>query len=166
MTLQDLIYWFGENQTGVLGYFGVLLVFTLILIAIVNNSNFDAVKYLLSAVVYAVTVPGILSAIILLYSLFILKADLLNVNVVVYFVPVIAMVLTLVIMNKKVPMRKIPGFDRLSGLMIMICVAFSIVFVLQKTYFGIFLFGGFTQLLVVFAVLLIIIRVAWARITK
>lgn len=166
MSLQDLINWFGDNQTSILGYFAVLLILSLVLITITNDKNFNSIKYLLSAVIYAVTVPGILSAIIILYSLFILNANLLNVNVVVYFVPVIAMILTLVIINKKIPMRRIPGFDRLSGLMIMISVAFSIVFVLQKTYFGIFLFGGFTQLLVVFAVLLIVLKVAWSRITK
>ncbi|UII31276.1 hypothetical protein LVD17_23575 [Fulvivirga ulvae] len=166
MSLQDLINWFGDNQPGVLVYFGVLLILSLALITIVNANNFNVIRYLLSAVVYAVTVPGILSAIVILYSLFILKTNLLAVNIVVYFVPVIAMILVLVIINKKVAMKRIPGFGRLSGLMIMISVAFSIVFVLQKTYFGIFLFGGFAQLLVVFAILFIILKVAWARITK
>lgn len=166
MTIQDTIDWFSANQYVTLGYFIGLLLLTLLLVSIVNQNNFAQIKYLLSIIVYAVTIPGMLASILILYSFFILNVSLLNVSIVAYFVPVIAMILTLIIMNKRVPMRKIPGFDRLSGLMIMICVAFSIVFVLQKTYFGIFFIGGFLQLLVVFAVLLIIIKVAWTRISK
>jgi len=61
---------------------------------------------------------------------------------------------------------QLPGFNRLSGLFIMIAIAFGIIFVLQRTYFGVLILGGFTQVLIVFAVLMIILRVAWSRLTK
>lgn len=166
MTIQNLIDWFSENQYIVLGYFGAILVVSILVVLVANKKNIGSLKYVMSVLVYGVTVPGILAFILTLYSLLMLKTSLLNVSVVSYFVPVIAMVLTLFILSKKVHMRDIPGFNKLSSLMVMIGIAFSIVFVLQKTYFGVLFIGGFTQLIIVFAVLLVIIKIAWARLVK
>lgn len=163
MTIQSLIDWFSENPYLILGYFIITLVLSLLITSITKNENVHKIKYVLSVLVYAVTIPGILSAILILYSLFILQTNLLNLSIVAYFVPLMAMIITLIIINKKVKMSYIPGFDRLSGLMIIISIAFIIIFVLQRTYFGVLFIGGTAQLLIVFVLLLFILRKAWSR---
>ncbi len=166
MTLQDLLDWFGQHQYWVLGYFLGLLVLTILITLILNKKNINSLKYVMSAIVYGVAVPGILATILVLYSLFILRTSLLQVSVIAYFVPILAAILTLFILNKKVHMNQIPGFKRLSALLLMILISFAIVFVLQKMYFGVFFIGGFGQLILVFAVVLIVLKFAWARFTK
>ncbi len=166
MTIQNLIDWFDQNQYLTLGYFSVILILTIIIVFIVNQNNFKSLKYALSAIVYAVTIPGILAAMLILYGLLMQRTNMLQVSILSYFVPIVAMIVTLIILNKKVPMRSIPGFDKLSGLIIMISIAFGIIFVLQKTYFGVLFFGSIIQLFIVFIILLVILRIAWSRFTK
>ena len=166
MTIQDLIDWFSQNQNFTLGYFAVILALSILTILTINQNNIKSLKYVLSAIVYAVTIPGVLAVLLMLYALLMQRTNILNVSVVTYFVPIIAMVITLVILNRKVKMRQIPGFDKLSSLIIMISIAFSIVFVLQKTYFGILFIGGISQLFIAFIILLLILKVAWSRLTK
>ena len=166
MTIQDLINWFSQNQNFTLGYFGVILILSILTILVVNKNNIKSLKYVLSAIVYAVTIPGVLAILLMLYALLMQRTNILNVSVITYFVPIIAMVITLIILNRKVTMRQIPGFDKLSSLIIMISIAFSIVFVLQKTYFGVLFIGGISQLFIAFVILLLILKVAWSRLTK
>ncbi len=166
MTIQDLIDWFSQNQNFTLGYFGGILVLSILTILVINQNNIKSLKYVLSAIVYAVTIPGVLAVLLMLYALLMQRTNILNVSVVTYFVPIIAMVITLIILNRKVKMRQIPGFDKLSSLIIMISIAFSIVFVLQKTYFGVLFIGGISQLFIAFIILLLILKIAWSRLTK
>lgn len=166
MTIQELIDWFSTNPYLVLGYFAAMLLLTLIAVSVVSQNNFKQVRYFMSMLIYGVTVPGILAIFLTLYALLFLGNSLLNVSIVIYFVPILTMVLTLVILNKKVAMKDIPGFGKLSALIIMIGIAFIIIFVLQKSYFGVFFNGGFTQLMLVFAILLVVLRFSWARLTK
>lgn len=166
MTIQNLIDWLGEHHTLSLWYFSVILMLTVVTVLIVKPANLKYVKYVMSGIVYAVTIPGILASLLTLYVLLIMRTSLLDVNIMAYFMPIVAMIMTLVILNKRVVMSSIPGFGRLSGLMIMIGITFTIVFVLQKTYFGVLFIGSFLQLLVLFVVLFIVLMVAWSRFTK
>ena len=166
MTIQEVINWFTQNPYSILGYFIVLLVVTVLAVSIVNQTNFKNLKYIMSALVYGVTVPGILAVLLVLYNLLFLRANLLNLSVIAYFVPIVAMIATIVILNRKVTMKDIPGFDKLAALMVIIGICFIILFVLQKSIFGVFFIGGFTQLLVVFVVLLIVIKLSWAKLRK
>jgi len=166
MTIQELIDWLGNNQNSVLWYFGGILVLTLLLLLIVNRNNFATTRYLMSAVVFAVTIPGILAVLLTLYALLIQRTSILEVNMLAYFVPIVAMALVLFLLNKKVSMSKIPGFDKLSALMLIIGIAFILVFVLQRMFFGIFFVGGFGQLIGVFLVILVVLKFAWSKLTK
>ena len=166
MTLQDLINWFSIHQTDVLIYFGVFFVLSLLIVWMIRPNNFNFFKYIISFLVYGVTLPGILSAILIAYSFFILKRSLLNVSFVTYFLPIISMTATLLILNSKVKMKDVPGFNRLSSLMVIISITFFLVFVLQKMHFGVFFIGGFSQLIILFIVLFVVLKLAWKRFTK
>jgi len=72
---------------------------------------------------------GVLTA----YALFFTKENLLDVSIVVYLLPIISMVVTLVLIRKNVSFEDVPGFERLSGLMVMIACSFAIALVIQKT---------------------------------
>ena len=166
MTIQDLINWFSSYQYLVLGYFIAILILAFVMNAIVSPKNIDTIKYIMSTLVYGVAVPGMLAIFLVLYNILFLNTSILQISIVAYFLPIAAMILTLIILNRKVKMNQLPGFSKLSSLFIIISIAFGIIFVLQRTYFGVLILGGFTQVLVVFAVLMIILRLAWTRLTK
>jgi hypothetical protein len=98
-------------------------------------------KYLYSILVYLACVPGAFAAVLTAYTLFFSHENLLDVNALVYFLPLVSMVVTLVFIRKNVAFDLIPGFDRLSGLMIMIACSFAIALAIQKTRIWI-VFGG------------------------
>ncbi|MBK6264934.1 hypothetical protein JKA74_07790 [Marivirga sp. S37H4] len=166
MTIQDLINFLSESQYIILAYFCILFIATLILSTTVNRNNFNRLKYVASVIVYGVCIPGILAAVLTFYMFFILSANLLELNVMIYFLPIIFMVLSLFILSKKIGMKAIPGFGKLSALMILIGTSFFIIFVLQRTYFGVVFLGGIIQLLIAFVCLFLILKYAWSRLIK
>ncbi|MBW1297313.1 hypothetical protein [Aquimarina litoralis] len=167
MTVQDFINWFGNHPNLVLGYFAVVIVISLIGLLFVKRSNFKPpITYFYGALIYAVTIPGLLALVLLLYSFFFLKTNLLQLDLVTYFVPLIAMIVSLIIINKTVSMSQIPGFGKLSGLFMLIMITFIITYVLQRMFFGVFFVGRFQYLIGFFLLLLIGIKIAWDRIVK
>ncbi|WP_108866781.1 hypothetical protein [Aquimarina aquimarini] len=167
MTIQEIISWFANNPNLILGYFAVIIILSLLGLAVVNQRNFKPpINYFYGMLVYAVTIPGLLALIIILYSFFFLKVNLLQVDVLAYFVPVISMFVTLFIINRTVPMSRIPGFDKLSGLFIIVAITFVITYIAQRMFFGVFFVGRFQYLIIFFLALLLILRIAWRKITK
>jgi len=98
-------------------------------------------KYFYSVLVYLVCVPGMFAAVITAYTLFFSGENLLDANLLVYFLPIASMVATLVLIRKNVSFDDIPGFDHLSGLMVMVGCSFAIALAIQKTRIWVF-FGG------------------------
>jgi hypothetical protein len=98
-------------------------------------------KYCYSALVYLTCVPGTFAAVITAYTLFFTRENLMDVNPLVYFLPIASMVATLVLIHKNVTFDQVPGFDRLEGLMVMIACSFALALAIQKTNIWI-VFGG------------------------
>jgi hypothetical protein len=108
-------------------------------------------KYLYSVLVYLTCLPGVFAAVLTAYALFFTKENLLDVSFQVYILPIVSMVGTLVLIRKKVRFDEVPGFDRLSGLMVMIGCSFLIALVIQKTRIFIFFGGSIGRLFVLAA---------------
>ena len=98
-------------------------------------------KYCYSVLVYLTCVPGTFAAVITGYTLFFTRENLMDVNPLVYFLPLASMVVTLVLIHKNVSFDLVPGFDRLEGLMVMIACSFVLALAIQKTRIWI-VFGG------------------------
>ena len=90
-------------------------------------------KYMYSVLVYWVCLPGVLAAVVSGYTLFFVRENLLDKNLVLYFLPVVSMVVTLVLIGKNVSFDDVPGFDRLSGLITVVAVTFIAVLAVEKT---------------------------------
>jgi hypothetical protein len=78
------------------------------------------------------------------------RENLLDVNPLVYFLPIIPMIVTLVFIHKTVSFDDVPGFNRLSGLMVMVACSFAVALAIQKTKIWIF-FGGSIERLFILA---------------
>src|SRR6185312_16756626 len=95
-------------------------------------------------------IPGLLACVLTGYQLFFQRADLLNVNIAVYFLPIFSMIVTLIFIHKTVNFENVPGFDRISGLMVMIGCSFVIALIIDKTRI-LLLFHGPIVMLLAFA---------------
>ena len=166
MTIQTLIDWLATHPYYILYYFSGILLIAIVIISTLGRSSIGTLKYLLSSLVFAVTIPGVLALLLILYHFLILRRSLLEVSILSYFFPVVAMALTLWILNRKVKMARLPGFTRLSSLIVIIFISFFILFILQRSYFGVFILGGFTQMLLVFGLIMVVMTVAWKRFTR
>lgn len=167
MSVQDIIDQYSQYPYHIMTYFAVIIGLAIIGYLFVNSQNFKGfVKYAYGALIYAVSVPALLAFVLTLYSLFFLRANLLNVDFLSHFLPIIVGIVTLVIINKTIPISRIPGFDRLSSLFMVIMIAFVMTYVFQKMFFGVFFVGSFTQLIAVFVVMLVVLRVAWQKIIR
>ncbi|NNF65951.1 MAG: hypothetical protein HKM98_00415 [Gammaproteobacteria bacterium] len=108
-------------------------------------------KTFYSVLVYAACVPGILASVLTAYSLFFTRANLLQVNVLIYILPIVVMIVTLALIGRKVDFALIPGFNRLSGLMIILAISFAVALFIVKTRIWL-LFGSSMMTLVLVAV--------------
>ncbi|MBQ49524.1 MAG: hypothetical protein CMP10_19245 [Zetaproteobacteria bacterium] len=103
--------------------------------------------YVYACLIYLVCLPGILAVVLTAYHLFFLKANLLQVNILVYFAPIAVMITTLTIIHKRVNFDDVPGFDRIQGLMILMGICFVLALVIQKSFVVFGFFAGFRGLL-------------------
>ncbi len=106
----------------------------------------SATRQLLSVLLYLVTIPGMFSVVLIAYTLFFSRQSLLQVNVVLYFLPVLSMITSLVLLSRFTPLKQIPGFERLYALMILLAIVFIIVLALYKMRLFIGFAGSFTSL--------------------
>jgi len=152
MTTRDLIQWAGQHPMGLLLAFGVPPVLAWLAGQTHGRGQGGVApwKYLYSGLVYLVCVPGMFAGVITAYTLFFSHENLLDANLLVYFLPLAAMVATLVLIRKNVSFAEVPGFDRLSGLMVMVACSFVIALVIQKTRIFVF-FGGSIEILFLLA---------------
>lgn len=164
MTISECIHWVSLHPNPVLIYMIIVPALAFIVALFFDKTGHQSPgKYLFSILIYASTLPGVLSIVLSGYDLFILRTDLKNVNMLVYFLPIISMGFTLAIINRVVEMSKIPGFKRLSGLMMIIAVTSIIVFILQRLFIGVVFFGSIYMFLGMFVLLFIIIKIGWEK---
>jgi hypothetical protein len=99
-------------------------------------------NYVYSGLVYLACIPGVFAAVLTAYSLFFRNENLLDVNLLVYLLPILSMVVTLVLIRRNIEFDAIPGFDRLSGLMTVMACSFGIALAIHKTRIFVGFFGS------------------------
>ena len=106
-------------------------------------------KYVYSVLIYASCVPAMFVAVLLAYMLFFLRANLMEVNVLVYFLPLLSVIVTVAIIRRFVELAEIPGFGRLAGLMVLLGVTFGVTLAIMKTRIWVFFGGSLWALLLI-----------------
>jgi hypothetical protein len=115
-------------------------------------------KYGYSVLVYLACIPGVFAAVLVSYALFFTRQSLLNVNALAYFLPIAAMIATLLVVRNRVSFAALPGFGRLSGLIVMIAVSFVIALAIDKTRIFLGFFGTIDRLFILVAAIFILLK--------
>ena len=117
-------------------------------------------KYVYSVLIYVVCLLGVPSVLLFGYQLLFQRANLLQVNLLVYFLPIVSMIVSLTFVSRNVEMDEIPGFDRLWALLVVIALTFGIAYVLDRFFFGVFFHAGLGTLLMIAGVVLVLLQIA------
>ena len=148
MTIRDLVQWLGGHSWILVATFVAipLLAYLLPFLHGPARGATTAWKYCYSLLVYVACVPGMFSSVLTAYAMFFRTEDLMNVNLLVYVLPIVSMIVTLVFVSKQVGFDAVPGFDRLSGLMITIACSFGLALAVHKTRIFVGFFGSINRL--------------------
>jgi len=167
MTLQEFFDLLADNPSYILFYF-FLMPFCALLAGILgkNEGTLSPWKYLYSAILYLVCIPGIFAITLSIYYFLFERIPILQTNVYTQILPIISMMLTIFIVKKNVQLDEIPGFDKLSGLIMIIASALAIMWFIDKTRIWVVSYLPFQYVFLIFAGLLIAIRLGWSRMVK
>ena len=163
MTLNELTSQIGRHPQILAAIFGGLPLLTWLLGRLHDRPRGGARapwRYVYSAVAYLVCVPGTVAAVLVAYTVFFVRRGLFELDLMVFFLPPISMFFTLILMGRNVDFDDLPGFDRLSGFIILIAVSFAVALAVHKTMIWIF-FSASIGYLAVFAVIAYLM-LSWA----
>lgn len=122
-------------------------------------------KYLYSLLVYITSVPGILVVALGIYLfLFEPGGSIFNMNLLTQALPVLSMILTLAIIKRNVAFASIPGFGKLSSLMILIVAAFVMMYLMNRLHLMVWVMLPAHYFLIVLVILILVLRFALKRI--
>lgn len=143
MTPREWLAWIAAEPAALAGYLAALPIVALLTgwSHPRGEGNASPWKYIYSVIVYATCIPGMLAAVVTLYLLLFVQQNLLDVNALVTIAPIASMAVTLAIAGRNVDFGPLPGFGRLSGLMVTLGLTFAVLFALSRTRIWI-VFGG------------------------
>lgn len=116
-----------------------------------------------SVLIYLASLPGVFALVLVSYTLFILRGNLLEVNLLVYALPIMSMFGVYWAISRVTNFKYLPGFDRLSGLLVIIFLMCISVFFLYRLRFVIGFFGSIEMLFGAGVVLFIVFKIAAAK---
>lgn len=165
MTLEELFQRLADNPAYILFYFAIIP-FAALLAGWLSKGegHLSPWKYLYSALIFLVSVPGIFAVTLSVYFFLFEKRPILQTDVYTQIVPVLSMVITLLTIKRNVSLDYIPGFDKLSGLITMITASLAIMWFIDRTRIWVVSFVRFEVVIGIFIVLLIVIRFGWKKI--
>ncbi|MCC7504087.1 MAG: hypothetical protein IT259_02250 [Saprospiraceae bacterium] len=135
MTLRAFFDYLGENPLVLLTYFA-LIPFTAFLAGMLGRGEGDQSpwKYLYTVLIYGVCIPGIFAVALSVYFFLFERGSIMNANVLIQVLPIVSMVLTLAIIRQNVSFDAVPGFEKISSLMLMIGAVFVLMYLLDRTH--------------------------------
>lgn len=167
MTLQEFFDLLSDNPSYILFFF-FLMPFCAFLAGMLGKGegHLSPWKYLYSAILYLACIPGIFAVTLSIYYFLFERIPILQTNVYTQILPIISMLLTIFIVKKNVPLDEVPGFDKLSGLIIIIAAALCIMWFVDRTRIWVVSFLPFQYVFLIFIGLLVIIRYGWAKMAR
>ncbi len=160
MTLREFFDYLGAHPLIVVGFF--LLIPLIALLAGWmgrGEGHLSPWRYLYSLLVYAVCIPGIFSITLSVYLfLFERGGSIMNLNLLTQVAPALSMILTLGIIRRNTPFESIPGFGKLSSLMMTIGAVFILMYLLDRTHLIAFVRVPVQYLVLIVVGLLVVLR--------
>lgn len=120
-------------------------------------------RWLFAVLVYMAAVPGMFALVLSMYIWLFERRSVLDTDLLLQVLPLLSMALTLWLIRRAVPLRAVPGFGRLSGLLMMVFVVLGLMWMADKTRLIAFTYFPMFSVLLILAGLLMVFRLGWAR---
>jgi hypothetical protein len=167
MTILQAINWVFSHHENVLIYFAMVPLATFVLGLFHRTSRqLNFIDFFFSILIYLSSIPGMLAAILLFYSALILRQNILNLNVIIYFLPLVSMASVYYLVSRKTSFARLPGFDRISGLMTLLALVCLIMFVLFRLHFFVGFMASLNSLIILAAMLFFMLKGASQKIFR
>lgn len=156
MTLQEFFDLLRLHPTYIWSFFAFLPL-TALLAGLIGKGegHLSPWKYLYSALIYLACVPGIFAITLNVYLFLFERRSIMETELYTQVLPIVSMLLVVFLVKRNVSLKQVPGFDRLSGLMIAIAAAMMFLWIMEKTRIIIFSFLRIEYALVFFLILLL-----------
>ena len=162
-SLLDLIQRLGDHRGVIAAVLLVIPALSWIIGQLLKRASRKTAANFLALPIFMTVPLGTVMACVLGYLVFIVRENVLAYDAVLLFGPVLSMALTLFAVSKVLPFEEIPGFDRLSGLMLVAAVAFIIVYLLDRFALRLFFVASLPILALIFIVLFVLLRIGFTR---
>lgn len=164
MTLEDFFQKIAANPAYIIFYFSIIPL-TAVLAGWLGKGEGHIApwRYLYSTLIYLVSVPGIFAITLSIYFFLFEKRSIMQTDVFVQILPIVSMIATLLLIQRNVRLEHIPGFDKLSGLIMMISATLAIMWFVDRTRIIAFTYIPFQYVILIFIALLVTIRFGWKR---
>jgi hypothetical protein len=166
MTVQEFFDLLAANSVAVLTFF-FCLPFSALLSNYLSGASAASApwKYLYSGLIYLVSIPGLFALTLLFYLFLFERVNVMELDIVLHILPIVSMIATILIIQKKVSLDLIPGFDKITGFLTVITVVLIVLWVLDRTRLWVVTFLPLPFALLIFAVLLVLFLWGWRRIS-
>lgn len=166
MTLQQFFDALSANPAIVLFYF-IALPLTAFLCGVFGKGegHISPWKYVYCILLYMAAVPGIFAIFLNVYLFLFERQPVLQMNIYTQILPIIAMVTTFLIIRRNVDLSLIPGFDRISGLVMIVTAVIGAMWLLDRMHIIAITFLPFQYVVLIIIAMLIGIRFGWKQMT-
>ena len=135
MTIQALIDLLSEHPIYITAYFLALPVLAWATNWIsMEQGHISPWNYLYSAIIFATCIPGIFSIALSIYMFLFQRGNILNTNILTQVRPVFSMILTITTIRRNVALEHIPGSERISSLVLLICSVLLLMYIIDRTH--------------------------------
>ena len=156
MTLNDF-YAFAATHHSQVIFFFALVPFAALLAGFMEREegHLPPWNYLYSAMLYLVAIPAIFSIGLTAYRWLFERGSIMEADLVLQIVPVISLLLTVLVIRRQVPLRDLPGFGRLSSLVLLITAGLVLLWGIDRTRIILFSRLPMQYLVLVFLLVLV-----------
>lgn len=134
MTLGEFFEVSSQNPSIIVFYFLAVPLTAALALAFARGSGKESPwKYLYTALIYLTCVPGIFAITLSAYLLIFENKSALDINIYTQVLPILSMALTLWLITRNVSLDDVPGFGKLSGLLLIILGVLIVFWILDKT---------------------------------
>ncbi len=162
MTVEGLISYLSQQRYYVVAIMLAVPVLCILLRLLHGRlrGNLSPWKYIYSVLVYLSCIPGMFSISVILYNLLFLHANLMELDIFVCYLPVLSMLVTLFIMHQIIEINQLPGFDKISGLMIISGIAFFVTLIIDRLQVFVLFYGSIFWLFIICIAIFFLLKYA------
>ena len=120
-------------------------------------------KYVHSALIYLACIPGIFAITLNVYLFLFERQPIMETNLYTQVLPIITMGITLYFISQNVSLKTIPGFGKLSGLLMALMALFFLMWFMEKTRLLVFSYLPIQYVFIGIIALLVIVRLGTKR---